>query len=244
MAITSAGSAGTAASFTSQSTWTGAVSIGNVAADEWVIAVLVADNINTTDGDNTEHGLSGEGLSWTKLGEYTNGNGAAAAGVTVSAWLARNTTGSTIGTFDFNAFFASAVVDKCISMWTFAAGASLALVPGSLQSNATDASNGYGSSTISGLPSVERLYFRALGKEASASGQITVSSGFTAIDVIRSRNHVDAVLARGEFIISTSTGATSNPVHAISGDTAGLFFALSEGEPAGSGNPWNYYAQA
>jgi hypothetical protein len=243
MAIASVGTCGTGAEATGTSSWSPALA-GNVLANDWVVVVVSTDNIGTTDADHSEHSLSGEGLTWTKVGEWTNGNGASYAGCTVSAWFARNTTGGTIGTFDLNLTFAVPVVDKAVSAWKFSAGAGLALVPGSLQTNATDASTNYGSSTISGLPSVERLYFRALAKEANSSGQITPSSGFTAISTVRSRNHVDAIIARGEFLIATSTGETSNPVHAVTGDTAGLFFALSEGEPSAGGNPWNYYAQS
>jgi hypothetical protein len=242
MAITSVGTAGTGAHFTSTTGWNAALS-GGVAANDWIVVVVAADNLGTTDADHAEHSLSGEGLTWTKAGEWTNGNGAGASGCTVSAWSARNTTGGTIGTLDIAVAFTNPVVDKAMSAWMFSAGAGLALVAGSLQSNAPDGSTNYGSSTISGLPSVERLYFRALAKEANSSGQITPSSGFTAISTVRSRNNADAIIARGEFIIATSTGETSNPVHAVTGDTAGLFFALSEGEPS-AGNPWNYYAQA
>jgi hypothetical protein len=245
MAITSIATGGNGAHATSSASWTLAMA-ANLLANDWVIVVFALDNIGTSDGDGGEHdGVTGEGLTWIKLGEHRNGEGSAAAGCTVSAWLARNTTGSTIGTLDIVlALSGGSVVDKAASAWKFSAGAALALVPGSLQVNAQDASTGYGSATISGLPSVERLYFRALAKEVNASGQITPSSGFTAIAAVRSRNNADAICVRGEFLIATSTGETSNPVHAVSGDTAGLFFALSEGEPSAGGNPWNYYAQS
>jgi hypothetical protein len=241
--IASVGTCGTGAEATSTSSWA-PVLAGNVLANDWVVVAVATDNINTTNADHSEHSLSGEGLTWTKLGEWTNGNGSAAAGCTVSAWLARNTTGATIGTFDLSLTFSSAIVDKALSAWKFSAGAGLSLVPGSLTFSATDGSQNYGSSTISGLPSGERLYFRALAKEANSTGQITPSSGFTAISTVRSRNNADAIIARGEFLIATSTGETSNPVHAVTGDTVGLFFALSEGEPSAGGNPWNYYAQS
>jgi hypothetical protein len=232
MAITAGASSGVSASFSSQTSWTGSFSVGGVAANDWVLVVIAADNINTTDADHNEHGFSGEGLTWTKLGEYTNGEGGAALGVTVSAWLARNTTGSTIGTFDFTATFTSAVVDKCLTAYEFSAGAALALVPGSLQSNAWDSGLGFGSVSISGLPSAERLYVRALAREDNSTAQITPSTNFTALQVNRSRNNADAVIVRGEFRINTSTGETSNPSMAgVVGVVAGLFFALSEGEP-------------
>jgi hypothetical protein len=244
MAITSVASGGNDADTASSTTW--AIVLGaTLLANEWVVLSISTDNSSATDGDNNEHQslTGGDGLTWTKLGEHTNANGAAAGGVTVSAWLARNTTGGTIGTLDTTLTMAAAVVDKCCIAWKFAAGVSLAYVTGTLQTSAVDGTNGYGGSTISGLPSVERLYFRALAKEANSSGAITVSSGFTTIGTIRSRNDALAVITRGEFKIATSTGEYSEPVHAVVGDTAGLFFALSEGEPSAGGNPWNYYAQ-
>lgn len=232
MAITSVGTAGVVGHSTSTSSWSTALDVGSLAANDWIVFLVAADNITTTDGDSNDHTLTGESLTWVKLGEQTNGNGSAAAGVTLSLWMARNTTGSTIGTFDFTVTFASAVVDKCATAWKFGAGSTLAYVTGSRQYNTTDGSTGYGSVSISGLPSIERLYFRALAKEANASSQITVSTNFTALTTVRSRNHADAVLARGEFRINTSTGETSNPTHAVSGDTVGIFVAISEGEPA------------
>lgn len=233
MTIASVGTAGIAVSIVSETSWASSFSIGGMGAGEYMVVVISSDNINTTDGDFNEHGFSGEGLAWFKLGEYTNGNGAAAAGCTVSAWVAHNP-GAAIGApFNFTATFTSAVVDKTASAWVFSSTTNLlGLTPVTLQSNATDGSTGFGSSVISGLPSVERLYFRALSKEANSTAQITASSGFTAITVTRSQNSADAMLVRGEFIIATSTGETSNPTFAVSGDTAGLFFALSEGEPS------------
>ena len=235
MAITAVASGGTAAHSTSSSTWTPALA-SNLAANDWLVVFFVTDNLGTTDGNNNEHlGITGEGLTWTKLGEYTNGNGAAAAGVTISAWLVRNTSGATIGTVDPSLTLSGAVVDKCCLAHKFAAGPDLALVASTLTPNATDASANYGSVTISGLSSAERLYFRALGKEANAIAELTPTSTFTALGTVRSRNNVDAVLARGEFKIATSTGETSNPTQSTVGDTVGLFFALSEGAGVGPG---------
>jgi hypothetical protein len=232
-ALSAAFSAG--AHSTSAATWEPAINV-QVVADDWIVCILATDNIGTTDTDHAEHDVDGQGLTFYKLGEYTNGEGAAASGVTVSAWLARNTSGSTIGTFTFSIVFPSAIVEKCMTIYKFRAGPDLAAVVGTLQSSAGDGTAAYGSAVISGLDSGERLYIRAIGQEANSSSQITETAGFTAFSVSRSRNDPLAVLVRGEFLIVTDTGATSTPIKPISGDWASLFVALSEGVTTSSGS--------
>jgi hypothetical protein len=81
------------------------------------------------------------------------------------------------------------------------------------------------------LASAARLYFRGLGKEANSATSMTPSTSFTQITGTRSRNNADAIMLRGEFRINTSTGETSNPTLAVSGDNAGIFMALVEADP-------------
>jgi hypothetical protein len=125
-------------------------------------------------------------------------------------------------------------------MWKFtkASGYGIRLDPDATTNpvtNGTDAANGFGSAAFSGLPSQERLYYRGLGKEANSTTDITVSTSFTAATLTRSRNNASAVLLRAEFRINTSTGETSNPTLAVTGDTAAVFVALEEFLPARTG---------
>lgn len=239
MAISSGGTLGTGTHSTSASSFTLTTATNALAAGDFAMLEVVTDNLQTTTGPSTNHtGVSGTNLSATKLGEYTNGQSAAAAGVTTSLWLLEATgavgTGAVI-----TVSLSGAVVDKVAGAWKFTKGAGMAIrlcnVPGQFAANpimqAVNASNGFGSAAFSGGPSQSRLYFRAMGKEANSTTALTVSSGFTATTAQRSRNNAAAVLVRGEFRINTSTGETSNPTMAVSGDTAAVFAALEEYDP-------------
>lgn len=240
MAIASVGTLGTGASSTSSTTFTLTTATNTLAAGDFALLTVVSDNTQTTDGDSTNHtGVSGGTGTWTKLGEYTNGNGAAEAGVTTSVWLFEATGSVATGTV-ITITLSNARIDKCASFWKFtkAAGQSIRLDPDATTNpvnNGTDAANGFGSVAFTGLPSQARLYYRGLGKEANSTTAITVSTNFTAITLTRSRNNAAAVLLRGEFRINTSTGETSNPTLAVTGDTAGVFVALEEFTPARTG---------
>lgn len=228
MAIASVGTLGTRVSGGTPAanivlTTSAALEAGNVG-----ILTIAFDNLNTTDGDHSEVSgvVDSAGNTWEKLGEYTNGEGAAADGVTVSLWMTRASSELALGG-TVTASFTSTLTDTCASLWEFTVGAALTQ-SASAVSNATDASNGFGSAAFSGLASKERLYFRALAKEANTITNITPSTSFTTITHARSRNNALAVAVRGEFRINTSTGETSDPALAVSGDTAGVFVALEE----------------
>jgi hypothetical protein len=235
VAIASVATWGIGASGTSGTTL-GLVSTGpTIEAGNVALIAIAANNVGTTDADHSEvTGLADDigGNTYTKLAEYTNGEGAAAAGITVSLWQCRVTNALT-DVATITATFGSAIVDKCGSVWEFTVGGALTQAAAAVP-NATDASNGFGSVQFSGLASASRLYFRALAKEVNSTTALTVSTGFTAITGTRSRNNAAAVCVRGEFIIATSTGETSNPTMAVVGDTAGVFVALTD--VAASGN--------
>jgi len=236
MAIASGGTLGTGVSSTSSTTFTLTTATNTLASGDFAVLTVTTDNTATADGDSTDHtSVAGGTGNWSKIGEYTNGNGAAAAGVTTSLWLFEATGAMAVGTV-ITITLGTARVDKVASFWKFtvAAGKILELDTEPATNpigNGVDASNGFGSVAFSGLTSKERLYFRGLGKEANTTTAITVSGSFTAITGNRSRNNASAITLRGEFRINTSTGETSNPTLAVSGDTAGLFAALIEADP-------------
>lgn len=236
MAIASGGTMGTGVSAASSTTFTLTTATNTLADGNFALLTVVTDNTSTADADSSDHvSVSGGTGTWSKLGEYTNGNGAAAAGVTTSVWLFKATGTVSLGTV-ITITLGTAQVDKVASMWKYtkAAGTDVRLDPDAATNpinNGIDAANGFGSVAFSGLPSQSRLYYRGLGKEANSTTANTVSSGFTNITANRSRNNASAVLLRGEFRINTSTGETSNPTLAVSGDTAGVFVALEEFSP-------------
>lgn len=234
MAFTSVGNGGTGQHSTSASSFSytqnGGFSV-NASDNHFMLLTVVTDNSSSVDGDNNEHtSITGGTGTWSKLAEYTNSNGAAAAGCTTSLWLFMPS-GNNPLTTAFTINLASAVTDKVASGWVFSKSANTLLridTETSVQTSQVDAGNDFGSSSFSALGSRPRLYFRALGKEANSNTALTVSANFTTITAARSRNNANAVLVRGEFRINTSTGETSNPTLAVSGDTAGLFVALEE----------------
>lgn len=235
MAIAALGTMGVAAGFASNTSGALTTATTALAAGDFGLMIVATDNINTgsTDANNNEHtSVTGGTGTWTKLGEWANNNGGAASGVTVSVWLFEASGTNAIGTV-FTINFSSALVEKAVTMYAFSKAAGTSIVLDTTASpnpitSAADASNDFASVSFSGLASVARLYFRGLGKEANSAIAITPSTNFTETGRTRSQNAASAVIVRGEFRINTSTGETSNPTLAASGDTAGLFLALIE----------------
>lgn len=236
MAIAQVGGIGNGVSAVSSSSFTLTTATNALSANtDNAVLIVSTDNITTTDGVTNDHtSVTGGNGVWTKHGEYTNGEGAAASGITVSLWSFQSTGANAVGTV-FTINLSGSVVDKAAQGHKFTVAAGNALQNGATAiGDATDASNGYGSAAHSGLSSLSRLWIRALGKEANTSTNITPSASFSRFtSMIRSRNNVDAVTIHGEWRINTSTGETSNPTLAVSGDTAAVFAALEEYTPVG-----------
>lgn len=229
MAIASVGSGGsvndTSNSGTIALTTTASV---NASDNHFALFSVSSDNTSTTDGDNSEvTGVSGGTGTWSKLAEYTNGQGSAAAGTTVALWLfvpsGANASGAT-----FTATFTSNRSQRRACMWVFSKDSTttIQLDPEtSPQSTATDATNGFGSVSFSGLSSQERLYFRAMAKETGSATTLTASTNFTVANSLAGGAQIGL---HNEFRINTSTGETSNPTLADSGDTSSVFVAIEE----------------
>lgn len=230
--IASVGDFGTGSSSTSSTTLTMTTATA-MSAGQTAILGIYSDNTSTTDGSNGElTSVSGGTGVWDELGEYTNGNGAAAAGATVALYrfVASGTVAS--GT-TITITFSSARGDQCCSGWIFSSAQPLILDPDAGTNpiaNVTDASSGFGSAAFSGLGNRQHLFVRVGAKEANSTTQITPSAGFAAFTAVRSRDNASAMLGRGEWDIDTVTGSTSNPTLAVSGDTAALFVALVEAQ--------------
>lgn len=233
MSIAAVGGLGTIGSVVSGTTL---VLTTNAQLDAGNVGILtvVMDNVGTTDADHSE--VSGvtdsAGNTYTKLHEHTNGQGGAAAGVTVSLWMTRATTNlASGGTVTIT--FANTIVAKTASFYEFTVGAPLTIA-GSNQ-NVLDGGNGWGSLAISGLASAEYLFFRGLGKEGASNTGITPTTNYTGISGVRSdANSTSSVMCRGEFRIVTATGETSNPSLTVSADSVSAFVALVE---SAAGNP-------
>lgn len=229
MAIVDGATIWTAASATNNSTL---AAVANVSASVGTVVLVVvsSDNTSTTDGDNSEITNVSDnagGNTYTKLAEYANGSPGAAAGCVVAVWQTKVAAAITAFAHTITVTFANSRVAKCAVARRYAVGGTLTQSATAVTTEVNGA-NDFDTSSFSGLPSLERLYFRGLAKEANSTTALTVTSGFTEITGTRSHNSSLAVIVRAEFKIATSTGETSNPTLAVSGDSAGVFLALAE----------------
>jgi len=233
MAITAVGSLGTNGLATSSTTVT-LVANAAVLAGDWIVVNVASNNTSTVDGDNSEVSsvTDTRGNPWTKLGEWTNANGAAGSGVTTSLWMTQVSVDIPANDMTITVTYGTARANKAISAHAFRSD--LFSGPYRFQNaitpDDTDSSNNFGSVSQLGVtPEVQVIYFRGLGKQANTTTQLTPTSGYTAITNARSSNVAAARCAYGEFIIQDSTGQTSDPTLAVSGNTAGVFVAIAEG---------------
>jgi hypothetical protein len=222
------------------STMTLTTATNNLAAGEQGILFIAKDNAGTTDADHVEvTSVTGGTGTWTKLAEYTNGQGVAAAGVTLSIWRFVASGATNIGTV-ITINFSGNVAEKAASFWkyTTAVGKVLGLTSGGGNpiKTATDASANFGNSSLAGLPSLERLYLGAMAREGSAISPAIGTTDFTTITEQASRANVAAVTVWAEYRINTSTGETIAFTSFSSGDGVGILMALQEEDaPSGGG---------
>ena len=229
---------GNAPSAASSSSWTLATTATLDPGEVGVLRIAL-DNITATDGDNNEvTSVTGGDGTWEKLGEYTNSQGAGAAGVTVATWLFTPSSSNASGTV-ITITLASSRTQKIAALekWNVGVGSSLRQTTGAAPVvSQVDAGGGFGSSSFSGLTDGERLYLRVLGAEMSTTASVSATAGFTALSTFRSSTSSPISLL-GEFRVNTSTGETSNPAFTPTADKAGIFFALEEYSVGGGGSP-------
>lgn len=233
MAFASQGSMGTGSSKTSGTTVTVASTSQTANVGDLVLVLIAADNLDTSDIETTRWSVedSTGANTYTRVGEYVNGEGAAASGVQVALFYSRLTTqlasgGSITGTIN------SAITAKAIRAWRFTVDNAVVVDTSASPANFDQADPG--SMTISGLAaSTEFLFLRAGAVESDNSvGTYAATSGFTAIGRIGTSGGGEQtnVSSFGEFLISTATSATSNP--SFSGgttrDNSNWFVAFKE----------------
>jgi len=207
-------------------TTTAAAEAGNV-----VVLVVALDNLTgNPDADNGEVTSitdSAGGNTWTKAKEWTNAQGGAAAGATVSVWFSKLTNAiASGGTIPAN--FTGSPAAVAMSAWEFSIGAGNVVT---VEGSAVLADDGIdlGNMSIGGLPNREYLFFRGIASETNNIGQITVTGGFIAISLNQTSGAGAAsnMAVRGEFRIFTNDSEASNPFW-VSADHASVFVALKE----------------
>lgn len=198
--------------------------------DNVSIVFIATDNTGTTDADHGEVSSVVDSASnvYSKLCEFTNGNGAAAAGATVSLWMTRATNELTSGG-TFTVTFANLVTTKAANAREFTVAAALELV-GSCQTEVRDATDA-GSMTISGLSSAETLFFRAIAVETSSGTSMTPSTNYSLASIrveADSGGESTGMAIDAEFRITTATGDSSDPTQPHARDNASVYVALRE----------------
>ena len=173
-----------------------------------VLLVIGKDNTQTTDGITNEVTAVVDSASntWTKIGEYCNGQGTAAAGQVVSLWMSiltvaiPITTGTSTLTMDTTAI-KQAVADNYRLSENFTWF--LESVRRYKADDAADPSTMF----ISGLSAEQHLYIRAHARESGGSSQTPTASWTEAIDSVAGGNSPIYM----EHLISSAATATSDP---------------------------------
>jgi hypothetical protein len=223
---------GTPASLASSNSIAASTSIAHsplvaVAAGDYVLAVVAKDNTTTTTGQTADitSFVDDGGNTWDLVYEYTYSPGAAGTGVTVSLWLSKLTTA--MATTDaMTAAFASTVA-KVLGGASFSVGSGNTVqVAGTPQ--VVTGSGSAPTSTISGLPNKEYLFFVAVGLETRAAvGSLGVDYSALFNGVADNGSNNASIRARLFSRILTGTGDTATGA-SMGADKVWIHFALEE----------------
>jgi hypothetical protein len=216
-------------------------SFSSAVAGELYVVTIALDNTATTDGQTTlvssvrfrDSGNVNDIGDLIKLGEFTNAQGAAGAGATVSVWYGIVPS----GTWFLRVTHAS-VTARALQVHNFSVTSSLATT-GTLQTLANDGADA-GSMTIGSLTSREYLAIRGIAGEGPSATALTPTSGWTGMSGAVGTSGGSATTnmsVRGELRIQTATTFTSDPTSGIGAvDHASVLGVLYEvgGGPAPS----------
>lgn len=204
------------------------------------IIIVAKDNASTTDGNTSEVTsiTDAAGNTWAKLREFCNGNGSANAGAVVSVWytIATSNLGSGANvTINFSANTSA----KAARGWVFSLGAGSTIsVTGTSSQDIADDFDDVSAAAFSGLTNIERIWLRAIATEGDFGSSIFETSSFTPISLVGTGGGLVTanMCASGEFLISTSTGETSDPAIDFL-NHASVFLAIEEiaGSSGGKG---------
>lgn len=203
----------------------------NVAIGDLAVVVVAVDNTSTTDQDASEISgvTSSPANTWTKAREWTNGQGTAQTGATVSMWYTVATAAMNTGSTITAAFTTSASADaQAIIGWCFTKP------NGDVSIEATNilATDGADPAALDATTrDIECLRIRAIGSEGAASGtapSLTPTGSWTAWGNGNSAATMSAaeMYARAEHIISVGTGSSSNPT-GWAADNASVYVAFA-----------------
>jgi hypothetical protein len=237
--VTPLGTLATGTNKTTQTTVSATTGLA-VAANQVVVVCVASDNEDTADGQTSLHsGVTIDGNSATKAGEYTNSQGAANAGATTSVWYWRNTTGSSIASASTVVATHSVGKDaKAITALLFDIDSSLTLATDGIATAADDAADP-SSITATGAVNDLHLWVRIIAIESDAAGTITPTAGWTAFQGTGTTGGAEAsnMSVRGEWKVSTGTssGASNPTVSAKDSASVLIGIALTVAAPPSGG---------
>jgi hypothetical protein len=189
-----------------------------------LVVVIVGKNNTATSSSETNEitGLADSGSNtWSKLGEYTYSEGAAADGGTAAIFFCRLT--STINSSGtITASFSASSGNRAIAAWEFSTPNTIAQF-GTAQTTGANGTTNPGSLTASGLTT--SLYLAVRVVYADASETLTVSSGYTELT---GTNIGGGAALRGEFKIGLATSFTSAPTLSGVADSASVLAVIGE----------------
>ena len=213
----------------SSSSWTFTAGFGNpLEAGHLGVLTLATDNRATSNGNTNDHQTvtDAAGNTWTKAREFTNAQGAAAAGVTVSIWYTKASSTLAAGA-NITVNFSGAITAKAASCEEFTMGDNLTVEAGGdvAATNTTSP----GAITLSGLSNTSHLWIRATGREFPPGVWTGSGANFTQFwgTGTSSGSNTTNIDIRSEALIAAGTSLTTNPSAGTTTDWASTMVALS-----------------
>lgn len=200
-----------------------------------IIMVIATNNNATGDGDFSEVTSITDPRSntWTKLREFTNGQGAAAAGATVSVWQTKVTTAHVVGdSLTINFSFSPAA--KAATAWKFTVGVGNVVTVDAAGDAAYDGVD-VGAADLT-PPNVEHLWIRAIAHEGPVGDAFTKTAAYQDNMVKNGTTGGGAATnmsVAAEFDIFTGTTNSSDPTYTAADHATMLLALLESAPPAG-----------
>lgn len=214
---------------TSSATLAGSPSAA-IAIGQMVVVIAACDNASTGDAETTLMSVSDNvGNTYTKLGEYTNGDGAAGAGVTTGLFASKLTTA--LATTDTITLTLTSAVGTRAMVFQEFSGAGINRV-GRTYGVADVATSGP-SLTVSGLPATEHLWLGVDGTEGLAD-TYTRDADYSSAGV-RSTTGGNAdtnIAVWGGYRIAALASDTYQSSNTVARDWASMLVAIDEVPPA------------
>lgn len=232
MAIASVGSFGTFSSTSANQSSMAFVTSATLEVGNLAVLIIGLDNHQTTNGDEgaVSSITDAAGNTWTKADEFCNGNGSAQAGATCSIWYSKITSQLNSGaTITINLTNNTSRDRTTATGWEYTITGNVAVeATNTLASDATSNPGSLNATTAN----IECLRVRGHATEDSATNANTATASWTNFTqaTASSGGAASSMRALGEFIISTATGAASNPTYngTINRDHASVYVAFKE----------------